>query len=146
MELKNGIGGLFQRILPSADNGFFPAVVLVDPTTGKPIAADIASAVPLGTQSITVKATAATLAELLSEATATDLVAVPAATRTVWLQPAGDIRWAAGVAPNVADDASRIGDDIGEGQSWPISMSLADLAAVQLIAAADTIVSLRFEG
>jgi len=137
-------------------SGGYQNVRVIDPTTeepyggsGAPPGVPTADALttPLGHQSVTVTNTATTLAALLSAATATAKTAIPAATRTIWFQPAGDVRFAAGGdTPNTATDASRVGDNIIADQWVPLTMSVALLGAIKFVAASNTIMAVRFEG
>lgn len=130
------MAGYEEEIVLNGDGTYSRVVVVVD-----------ALAVPLGHQTVTVTSTATTLADLLSAATATAKTSIPAATRTIWFQPAGDVRFAAGGdTPNIAADATRVGDAILADQWVPLTMAVADLAAIKFIAASNTIMAVRFEG
>lgn len=161
-----------QRVLDVSGTGagpFLPVQALVGPEDGLPIdiealfsalsgavetAADrIETALaalpapdapftPLGHRTVTVTATAQTLAALLAAVSA----AIPNGTKLVYLQPRGDgIRYAhGGATPTTASDATGIGTSLYEGAQYPLR--LADFSTLKLIAPSSTVLAIEFRG
>jgi len=98
---------------------------------------------PLGHQTVTVTATAQTLAALLAAAGGA-IAAVPAGTKLVYLQPRGDgVRYAHGdTVP--ATGAAGAGIDLFDGGQYPLR--LADFASLKLVAAGSVALSVEFRG
>ena len=164
-----------QRVLDVSGLGagpFLPVLAIAGPEDGAPIdvaglfglvGADIAAAadrieaalaalpapdapfVPLGHQSVTVTATAATLAALLTAA-AGAITAIPAGTKLILIQPRADgVRYAhGGSTPTTAADATGIGTDLFAGGQYPVRVD--SFATLKLVAASDTVVSIEFRG
>jgi hypothetical protein len=131
---KDGPGALVPRILKFGDGSFVPVV-----------ASDDLFATPLGHQTVTVTNAAQTLAALLTAAVGA-IVAIPANTKLIYLQPRGDgIRYAhGGSTPTTAADATGIGTALYEGAQYPIRLD--DFATLKLVAPSNVVLSIEFRG
>lgn len=171
--IRDGVGNTFlQRVLDASGVGagpFLPVLAIAGPEDAAPIdlaalfgslgagiedaanrieaaiEAPDAPFMPLGHQTVTVTATAQTLAQLLTAAGGA-IAALPTGTKLIYLQPRADgVRYAhGGSTPTTVSDVTGIGTDLFAGGQVPIR--LADFATLKLVAPSNTLLSLEFRG